>query len=488
MDETNSKDGLTYSDRKVQINPGHPLYEWCSTVTSLSNNLYNASLFHIRQCMTGLKKTEEQRQDLEKEVIEKIDAALPLMNETKVKAWQKKKAKYDALDKEARKEKQKPKLSLFKAPTAKNWMLSYNFLDGMFKVTQNPDYFARGLPRHTAQSIIKQACQDMKSFFEASKAYKKDPGAFLGKPKLPHYKKKGGQCTAFLSNQECKYDPKKRSCKLPLTKTRLKIGEAEGCLKQVKVCPAHGVFVIHLVFEQKIKETEIPETIKTAALDPGLENFASIVTSSGSKGLIVKGGAIRNAKRQEQYKAQRFQSGQCGRTKKKFIPTKRYRKCTLHYENQVRDLVSKTAVQIIRYLKENEIDTLIVGHNKNQKQNIDIGTKNNRQFCSMPIEILRNQLKYRCQKEGIQYLETEESYTSKASFLDQDILPEYEEGKHYAFSGKRTSRGKYRSKDGIVINADLNGAANIGRKLFPELFDAKNVSFEADVWRITART
>lgn len=56
MDETNSKDGLTYSDRKVQINPGHPLYEWCSTVTSLSNNLYNASLFHIRQCMTGLKK------------------------------------------------------------------------------------------------------------------------------------------------------------------------------------------------------------------------------------------------------------------------------------------------------------------------------------------------------------------------------------------------------------------------------------------------
>ena len=56
MDETNSKDGLTYSDRKVQINPGHPLYEWCSTVTSLSNNLYNASLFHIRQCMTDSKK------------------------------------------------------------------------------------------------------------------------------------------------------------------------------------------------------------------------------------------------------------------------------------------------------------------------------------------------------------------------------------------------------------------------------------------------
>ncbi len=125
----------------------------------------------------------------------------------------------------------------------------------------------------------------------------------------------------------------------------------------------------------------------------------------------MKGGAIQNAKRQEQHRACQFQSGQCGRSKKKFIPTKRYRQCTLHYENQVRDQVSKTAVQFIRYLKDNEIDTLIVGHNKGQKQNIDIGTKNNQQFCSMPIEILRNQLRYRCQKEGIQYLETEESYT-----------------------------------------------------------------------------
>ncbi len=247
-------------------------------------------------------------------------------------------------------------------------------------------------------------------------------------------------------------------------------------------------------------ETWYPK--QAAALDPGLENFASIVTSSGTKCLIVKGVAIRNAKRQEQYRACQFQSGQCGRSKKKFIPTKRYRKCILHYENRVRDLVSKTAVQIIRYLKENEINTLIVGHNKNQKQNIDIGTKNNRQFCSMPIGILRNQLKYRCEREGIQYLETEESYTSKSSFLDQDILPKYEEGKHsfldqdilpkyeegkhYAFSGKRTSRGKYRSKDGFVIIADLNGAANNGRKLFPELFDPKNVSFEADVCGITA--
>ncbi len=88
MDETNNKDGLTYSDRKLQINPGHPLYEWCSTVTSLSNNLYNASLFHIRQCMTGLNKTEEERQDLEKEVIARIDIAQPWMNQTRLKGGQ----------------------------------------------------------------------------------------------------------------------------------------------------------------------------------------------------------------------------------------------------------------------------------------------------------------------------------------------------------------------------------------------------------------
>ncbi|MBF0578986.1 transposase [Erysipelotrichaceae bacterium RD49] len=325
----------------------------------------------------------------------------------------------------------------------------------------------------------------MKSFFKSSKEYKRNPTAFLGTPQLPGYKKKGGQCTAILSNQDCKHVEQDKKFKLPLTDIRLDAGKINPDLKlkQVEVCPTHGVFVLHLVFEED--EKPLPEkTMRAAALDPGLNNFASIVTSSGSKGLIVKGQAVQNTRRNEQYRAARFQSGQCGRSKKKFIPSRRYNKWIQHYENQTKDLVSKTAVRIMKSLKKNEIDTLIVGHNKGQKPDINIGTKNNQNFCTMPTNLLRQQLEYRCKKEGILYLETEESYTSKASFLDEDGLPVYGEESEHEFSPRRTTRGQYKSKNGMGINADLNGAANIGRKLFPELFTPEMVNFEADVWRI----
>lgn len=478
---TEKKDADTYAVRKVQIDQNHELYEWCSTMTSLSNNLYNTGLFHIRQCMTGLKKEPDQRQPLEKEVIGRIEKALPDMNLIRERTWQKQMAKYEAL--EDKNGKQEPKLRLFKMPEADTWMLSFTFLDALFKTVQDPDYLAKGLPRQSAQAVLKRACQDMKSFFEASKEYKANPSAFLGAPRLPGYKKRGGQCTAIVTSQDCVYDSKENAFKLPLTGIRLKAGETDQKLKQLEICPSHGIFVIHLTFETDAKP--LPEkTVRAAALDPGLNNFASIVTNSGSKGLIVKGGAVQNAKRHEQYRASQFQSGQCGRSKKRFAPSKRYHQCIVHYENQTKDLVSKTAVRIMEYLKENKIDTLIVGHNKNQKQNINIGTRNNQKFCSMPVDQLRRQLEYRCQREGILYLETEESYTSKSSFLDGDILPVYGDETPHVFSGRRTSRGQYVSKDGKTVNADLNGAANIGRKLFPELFTPETVSFEADVWRI----
>ena len=159
----------------------------------------------------------------------------------------------------------------------------------------------------------------MKSVFEAAKEYKENPSACLGAPRLPGYKKREVQCTAIVTSQDCVYDSKENAFKLPLTGIRLKAGETDQKLKQLEICPSHGIFVIHLTFETDAKP--LPEkTGRAAALDPGLNNFASIVTNSGSKGLIVKGGAVQNAKRHEQYRASQFQSGQCGRSKKRFAP------------------------------------------------------------------------------------------------------------------------------------------------------------------------
>ena len=113
---------------------------------------------------------------------------------------------------------------------------------------------------------------------------------------------------------------------------------------------------------------------------------------------------------------------------------------------------------------DNDIDTLIVGKNNFWKQNINLGKTNNQNFAYIPFDSLIFMLEYKCKANGINFKVIEEAYTSKASFLDKDKLPKYNKDKKYTFSGKRIERGLYKSKKGILINADINGACNILKK------------------------
>lgn len=60
----------------------------------------------------------------------------------------------------------------------------------------------------------------------------------------------------------------------------------------------------------------------------------------------------------------------------------------------------------------------------------------------------------------------EESYTSQASFFDNDEIPIYnsDNPQKYVFSGRRIKRGLYKTSSGYMFNADLNGALNILKK------------------------
>ena len=119
-------------------------------------------------------------------------------------------------------------------------------------------------------------------------------------------------------------------------------------------------------------------------------------------------------------------------------------------------------------------NTIVMGHNKEQKQNINTGKTNNQNFVSVPFARFRDILSYLCLKNDIKYILQEESYSSKASFLDNDIIPTYskDDSKSYHFSGNRCKRGLYKSQSGILLNADVNGASNIIRKAFPASFAA----------------
>lgn len=154
--------------------------------------------------------------------------------------------------------------------------------------------------------------------------------------------------------------------------------------------------------------------------------------------------------------------------------TNQIQKITTKRNNRVNDTIKKTARYIINYCINNNIGTLIVSYNSDFKRNSNLGKINNQNFVQIPLGDLRQQLEFLCWKYGLEYIEQEESYTSKSSFLDKDVLPVYKAEQPFTgkFNGKRVHRGLYKSKDGTLINADVNGSANIMRKC------KQNLNFE----------
>ena len=138
------------------------------------------------------------------------------------------------------------------------------------------------------------------------------------------------------------------------------------------------------------------------------------------------------------------------------------------------------------YLLKNKIYVLVVGKNDEWKQNIDIGKINNQKFCYIPYELFLKDLQYKCELNGILYIAREESYTSKASLLDLDEIPIYEKDKKYKFSGRRIERGLYKSANGTLINADVNGSCNIIRKEYKDAFNGIDLKYllNVTVWKV----
>jgi IS605 OrfB family transposase len=198
-------------------------------------------------------------------------------------------------------------------------------------------------------------------------------------------------------------------------------------------------------------------------VDLGLNNLATCVSTNGAS-FIVDGRKLKSYNQWYNKSNAKLQSIKDKQGIKNL--TKRQGRLLLKRNNQIRDYLSKTARYIIENCLRLDIGTLVVGINKGWKQDINIGKRINQNFVQIPFYSLKEKLKSLCKTYGIQYVEQEESYTSKASALDNDDIPIYNPNNtvKYTFSGKRIKRGLYLSKDNIRINADCNGAWNIGRK------------------------
>ena len=219
-------------------------------------------------------------------------------------------------------------------------------------------------------------------------------------------------------------------------------------------------FVCESIYEKEIND-QTDSTDKVASIDLGLENLFTVAFNYNKKGISFKGTKLKSINQYFNKEKSKLQS---------LLPKNEYcSKRILHLfykrEEQLRNVIGFYSNRLMELLVNEGISTLVIGHNKNWKNKINIGKVNNQNFVSIPFNKVIDIIKYKAEDLGIKCIEQEESYTSKASFLDNDNIPTLNEvNEKHTFSGKRITRNLYKTKNNQIIDADLNGALNIMKK------------------------
>ena len=316
----------------------------------------------------------------------------------------------------------------------------------------------RALPSKVANAVLKNLGENITSFWKLVRL--KNSGKLAQKPKLPHYlhKTDGRYAVSFNyqtfgakrgANNELFLCPKGINLPIPT-----KVDNP----KQVRIVPSHNNFIIEVIYDAE--ESAPKHTSEYVGIDLGVDNFATITFSTQNNPLIIKGLELKSINQGYNRLIAKAQS---------LLPSSQKTGRSIHRLWSRRSWILKTKIhQMTAFLAtlfdEMQIEKVFIGKNAGWKQKLPFGKKVKQRFAYLPYETFIEQLQYKCQLRGIAVITQEESYTSKASFLDNDDIPVYGETENPKFSGRRVKRGLYRSGNGQLINADVNGSYNILRK------------------------
>lgn len=311
----------------------------------------------------------------------------------------------------------------------------------------------RALPARVSRYVVQLVEKNMNSYFKLIKL--KQKGEFTQKVKLPKYlnKKTGRQVVHYhyqsLSSQE--------TGKVKLSKSDIVLNTAVPLkdIQYLQVVPC-GNHIKVLISYYKTKPTQKKSGKRFASIDVGVNNLMT-VTSNAFHPIIYNGKPMKSV---NQF-FNKTRAKEVARLKKENNVTnsKKLDKLSLWRENQISNYFHKVTSDFVRICKENKIDTVVIGRNKGWKTDLNLGSRNNQQFKMIPFLLMYDMLSYKLEMAGINYIETEESYTSKCSFIDKEELTH-----HDSYAGRRIKRGLFKSKDGHKYNADINGSLNILRK------------------------
>ena len=404
------------------IKEEHTLYPICDDLTFKAKNLYNAGLYRIRQSIFERNKCQN------------------LEEKTPVLSWVELVSKF-------REEKQNDMLAL---------------------------------PSKVSTNILKNLGSSISSYYQLLKCFHdKSNSSVSSKPRLPRYlHKTKGRYVVEFTNQTFS---KKRGLNGELILCSKDIGLVIPTKvknpKCVRIVSKLKAFVIEVVYE--VEPALLKHTGNYAAIDLGIDNLASVTFSNNVNPLVVKGSKLKSINQ--------GYNRLIAKAKSK-LPTGQKTSQHIHRLWKNRELKLQSELHKITsflslYFDEMAIETVFVGKNLGWKQGVSLGKRNKQTFTQIPFNTFISQLTYKCLLRGIKVLEQEESYTSKASFLDEDEIPIYEknnQNQNFIFSGKRISRGLYKSKDGSLLNADVNGSYNIlvkGLLTLNKSLNRKNLSF-----------
>lgn len=309
-----------------------------------------------------------------------------------------------------------------------------------------------------AQKTIQLVGKMWKSFFKANKDYQKHPEKYLGRPKIPKYLHKDGRQVYMLKNIQCSLQEGLfRISYKPFNQYTVKT-HAQGKLMQCRFVPKKEYYIMEIVYEIDVPECD--ENIdRVCSVDLGVENFITVVNNFGEQPFIVKGGEIKSVNQYFNKKKAELQSdlkkkiGNDWSNRLEKLANKRYEK--------IKYLMHCISKKLVDYCVLYNVDTLIIGLNKKWKQE-NGGMQN---FTYIPYEMFISQVKSKCEQNGIKCIEIEEGYTSGTSFLDYE-----EPTKENYDKQRRVYRGLFVSKSGKTINADVNGAYQIMKKVVPDAF------------------
>lgn len=357
-----------------------------------------------------------------------------------------------------------------------------SYYDNYHECKTNENYSL--LLTDTGQQILRLVDRDMKSFFGLLKL--KKLGKYSNPIHLPKYKDKDGLMTCSVQGRSVRiadgsarvgltkefrelYGFKERYVAFKIPKNILNVEK----FNELRIVPRYGgkQFSVEFIYESSsAREYKQAQGDGFMSIDLGVDNLMACTVFSNGRGrqFLIDGRYLKSINAYYNKTVAKLKG--CY-SKNKAITnqnTKRMLRLCNGRANRINDYFNKAVALLVEECIEWGVTTIVVGYNNGQKQGVDIGVVNNQNFVSIPLHKLRQKLQCKCELHGIKCEFQEESYTSKASSLDLDAIPKHGAEAKPTFSGRRVKRGLYRSSDGSLINADINGSVNILRKYFAE--------------------